>query len=404
MRRMVEGARAETRSAAHGTKRAAAFAPSGSLRSPPPPHRGGGAQLHPRNQVLCTPQTGAGAHGASPGMANRLWSARITRRNDGRARRRDLADVTVRTADSDPMPEANPSARNLVPLDVLGKLGRRSDRRGVLQLAAHIACIGATGCLVWFARPSWFLLIPAMALHGVTIVTLFAPMHECVHRTAFASRRANDAVGWIAGILSFYNATYYRHFHAWHHRYTQDPERDPELIFPKAKNRREYLTELSGLTFWWRRILDYPRLALGLARDLPFVPATARHAIALSMSAQLAIYLAAAAAIGFGYDGVLIYWFIPVVLAQPFLRALLVAEHTACSQDQNGLSNTRTTAASFPIRLLMWNMPFHAEHHLYPAVPFHHLPALHGQVRDRLRYLAPGYRAANRDIVGSLRS
>ena len=110
------------------------------------------------------------------------------------------------------------------------------------------------------------------------------------------------------------------------------------------------------------------------------------------------------AAIGFGYNGVLIYWFIPVVLAQPFLRALLVAEHTGCSQDQNGLSNTRTTAASFPIRLLMWNMPFHAEHHLYPAVPFHHLPALHGQVRDRLLYLAPGYRAANRDIVGSLRS
>ena len=54
------------------------------------------------------------------------------------------------------MPEANPSARNLVPLDVLAKLGRRSDRRGALQLAAHIACIGATGCLVWFARPSGF--------------------------------------------------------------------------------------------------------------------------------------------------------------------------------------------------------------------------------------------------------
>ena len=274
--------------------------------------------------------------------------------------------------------------------------------QGALRTVGHFALMGATGTLIWLAQPHYFWMVPAMLLHGVTIVTLFAPMHECVHRTAFASRRANDAVGWIAGVLSFYNATYYRHFHAWHHRYTQDPERDPELIFPKAKNRREYLTELSGLTFWWRRILDYPRLALGLAHDLPFVPATARHAIALSMSAQLAIYLAAAAAIRFGYSGVLIYWFLPVVLAQPFLRALLVAEHTGCSQDQNGLTNTRTTAASFPIRLLMWNMPFHAEHHLYPVVPFHHLPALHEQVRDRLRHLAPGYRAANRDIIQSL--
>jgi fatty acid desaturase len=315
-----------------------------------------------------------------------------------------MADIAVTLRESEVMPEANPSARNLVPLSVLAALGRRSDRHGTLRLAAHIACIAATGCLVWLARPSWVPLVPAMALHGVTIVTLFAPMHECVHRTAFASRWANDAVGWIAGVLGFYNATYYRHFHAWHHRYTQDPERDPELIFPKAKNLREYVIELSGFTFWWRRILDYPRLALGLAHDLPFIPASARHAIALSMSAQLTVYLAALVAIGFGYGGVLIYWFIPALLAQPFLRALLVAEHTGCSQDQNGLTNTRTTAASFPIRLLMWNMPFHAEHHLYPAVPFHQLPALHAHVRDRLQHRAPGYLAANREIVQSLRS
>ena len=46
-------------------------------------------------------------------------------------------------------------------------------------------------------------------------------------------RLANDLVGWIAGVLSFYNSTFYRHFHAWHHRYTQ--ERDPELMNPKAR-------------------------------------------------------------------------------------------------------------------------------------------------------------------------
>jgi hypothetical protein len=55
---------------------------------------------------------------------------------------------------------------------------------------------------------------------------------QCVHQTAFASGATNDLVGWIAGALSFYNATFYRHFHAWHHRYTQDPGRDPELISP----------------------------------------------------------------------------------------------------------------------------------------------------------------------------
>ena len=79
--------------------------------------------------------------------------------------------------------------------------------------------------------------------------------------------------------------------------------------------------------------------------------------------------------------------------------SLLIVEHTGCSFDRNGLTNTRTTLAGAPIRLLMWNMPFHAEHHLYPSVPFHQLPALHRQVRDQLHHLAPSYVAANREVM-----
>jgi fatty acid desaturase len=124
----------------------------------------------------------------------------------------------------------------------LQRISQRSDLRGAMQLGAHTACIAATTLLVWVALPFWYLLVPAMVVHGVTIVTLFAPMHECVHRTAFASRTANVIIGWIAGVLSFYNSTYYRHYHSWHHRYTQDPTRDPELMFPKARNYVEYIT------------------------------------------------------------------------------------------------------------------------------------------------------------------
>ena len=262
--------------------------------------------------------------------------------------------------------------------------------------------MSATALLVWLCFPYWYLLIPAMTLHGVTIVTMFGPMHECVHRTAFASRTANDVVGWIAGVLSFYNATFYRYFHAWHHRYTQDPARDPELIYPKAASRRQYLKEITGLNFWVRRALDYPVLALGRARGLPFVPESVRRSVALSMSAQLLIYAAGFVSIVLGSHALLYYWFLPAVLAQPFLRSLLIVEHTGCSLDRNGLTNTRTTLTGLPIRLLMWNMPYHAEHHLYPAVPFHQLPRLHREIRDRLTCIAPSYRAANRAVLQSL--
>jgi fatty acid desaturase len=213
---------------------------------------------------------------------------------------------------------------------------------------------------------------------------------------------ANEAVGWIAGVLSFYNSTFYRHYHAWHHRYTQDPERDPELIYPKARTRWEYIKEISGVMFWFRRAIDYPSIAFGRFDNLPFIPASARRSVSISMSVQLLIYLAGAISIALGYPAVLYYWFLPVVLAQPFLRALLIVEHTGCSQDGNGLTNTRTTLAGFPIRLIMWNMAFHAEHHLYPVVPFHQLPALHTKVRDSLVHLEPGYVASNRAVIRAL--
>jgi fatty acid desaturase len=230
---------------------------------------------------------------------------------------------------------------------------------------------------------------------------MFAPMHECVHRTAFASPAANAVVGWIAGVIGFYNSTFYRYYHAWHHRYTQDPARDPELMFPRATSRAAYLKEISAVQFWYRRAIDYPLIALGRTEALPFVPAAARRSVAISMSFQLAIYLAAAASIALGYTAALYFWLLPSLLAMPLLRAYLITEHTGCSQDQNGLSNTRTTLTWLPIRLIMWNMPYHAEHHLFPAVPFHQLPALHAQIGDRFTHVAPGYIATNRAILRS---
>ena len=298
--------------------------------------------------------------------------------------------------------ETTPSARGLIGAAELRVLARPSNLRGAGQLAAHLGCMSATGLLVWLALPYWFVLIPAMLLHGITLVTMFAPMHECAHRTAFASRTANIAVGWITGVLSFYNVTYYRYFHGWHHRYTQDPARDPELMFPRASGRTTYLLEIAGVTFWYRRLLDYPALAIGRTGNLPFAPASARRGIAISMSLQLAIYAAAAGSVAMGCTAALYFWLLPVLLAMPLLRAYLIAEHTGCSHDGDGLANTRTTLALFPIRLLMWNMPFHAEHHLFPSIPFHQLPAVHLKLRDRLKHVATGYIATNRLIFRSL--
>ena len=124
---------------------------------------------------------------------------------------------------------------------------------------------------------------------------------------------------------------------------------------------------------------------------------------AVRYEAQLAAYGAAIAiSLATRSTFFLYYWLLPAILAQPLLRLLLIVEHTGCSQDPNGLTNTRTTLTAWPVRLFMWNMPYHAEHHLYPSIPFHQLPAAHMKLRERLVHLAPSYVAANRTVVHSL--
>jgi fatty acid desaturase len=54
-------------------------------------------------------------------------------------------------------------------------------------------------------------------------------------------------------------------------------------------------------------------------------------------------------------------------------------------------------------RLLMWNMPCHAEHHLYPFIPFRRLADAHARLRGRLAFVQPGYAAWHRDHLRMMR-
>ena len=295
------------------------------------------------------------------------------------------------------------AGRQVLDIAAVRGLSARSNLRGALRACGHFGYLGLTGYGVWLTADNGWLRIPLMLLLGVGIVTMFAAMHECVHRTAFQSRRLNDLVGWIAGALCLYNFNYYRRYHTWHHRYTQDPQRDPELSTPKPTSLGGYIYHLSGVEFWLSKPRELASLALGRGAKYPYIAEGSVKEVTISAALQVALYAALLlGSILFRTDVALIYWFLPAVLAQPVLRALLIVEHTGCSADLNGLTNTRTTLASWPIRFLMWNMPFHAEHHLYPSIPFFRLPAAHQDIKSRLEHLSPSYPAANLEVVRSL--
>jgi hypothetical protein len=116
----------------------------------------------------------------------------------------------------------------------------------------------------------------------------------------------------------------------------------------------------------------------------------------------LAFYAALiAGSILLGTDVVLWVWFIPLLVGLPFLRLYLLCEHTLCPNSDDGFANTRTTLSNPVVRFLMWNLPYHAEHHLFPNIAFHHLPEAHRHLRPHLKYVAKGYIQVQGEIVRS---
>jgi fatty acid desaturase len=285
------------------------------------------------------------------------------------------------------------TAHELSRADVRG-LTARSDRPALLRAVWHFGMLAVTGALIWSFRTTVWV-VPLMVVHGYMLAFVFCALHETAHRTAFRTRGLNVVVGHLAGVLTFWPYGNYRVYHWDHHRFTQDQERDPELYFAKPRTLSAYLFVLTGIPNAIRRIGDILLLTLGRA-DKPWMAPTERRSLIIEARAYAAVYVAvAAASIVAGSPVALVVWFVPWIVGQTFLRPYLLAEHTGCAFTRDSLENTRTTLTRFVVRLFAWNMPYHAEHHAYPAVPFHALPRLHDRIQGKIENVEPGYVTAS---------
>lgn len=271
----------------------------------------------------------------------------------------------------------------------LRALSGRSNAEGALRTGIHVALLAGTGWLVAIA--GLWTLPPAMIAFGLVQVALFAPAHEATRQTAFASRRANQIVGWLAACPSLLNLQFYTAYHFAHQRHTQVPGQDPELDMESPHDLARYVRRILGVPYWRLRLLVVADAWRGDMSRYPYVSKEAAPGIIRGVRAMSATMVGGSivAALLFGRAAPLEFWILPQLLCQPFLRAYVLAEHTGCTMDHNGLTNTRTTLTDATVRLLMWNMPYHAEHHLYPSIPFHRLADAHAMLRDKLGFLEP---------------
>jgi fatty acid desaturase len=313
-------------------------------------------------------------------------------------------DKTKDAAHAAPREEVAYGAELVVPRATLKKLAKRSDATALGYLAGHFALLGATGCGVFLASGSAWL-VPAVLAHGAVMAFLFAPMHELSHGTAFRSRWLNEAAFRLVSFIYVSPPVFFRYFHAAHHTYTQIRGKDPDIVLPAPASWGDYAYYISAIPLWRRNAAWFVNHARGRisARDAWYVPADEHVRVFREARVLLALYACVAAvSVAAGSAAVLLYWVLPRLVGEPFMRWMRVTEHVGCDYTPDLRRNTRSTMAPAPLRALFWNMSYHAEHHLCPAVPFHALPQLHRIASDRLHPVGASLVGVHRQVLGDV--
>ncbi|MCC8969954.1 fatty acid desaturase [Bradyrhizobium brasilense] len=302
--------------------------------------------------------------------------------------------------------DAGPRLKPLSPL-TLRDLSTKSNLAGMVRAASHYGMIVIVGALISLVSSRYGLpwALPLIAVQGYFVAFLFMVVHETAHKTAFRSPVLNLVVGNLSAFMIGLPYQYYCLFHWDHHRYTQDPEKDPELIVgPKPASDTQLAIAYSGLLQVLVRIRLMFWHALTGKVVVPWIPEHKRASIVLEARLYLAGYLLLLAASFALHSAILLWvWIVPLLAGQLILRPYLYAEHTGCERTRSAFENTRTTMTGRIMKWFAWNMPYHVEHHAYPTVPFHALPKLNVIVDGHIVYRGSSYRAVTRETWGWFR-
>ncbi len=303
----------------------------------------------------------------------------------------------------------------------LAQLMQRSDVRGWVQTLLHLGLFFCTGALAYLAflnisAANWYWSIPLLVLtlflHGTMgpFMGLIA-IHELQHRTVFKTRRLNEFFEKVYAFISWSDYIWYQKSHTLHHQATCHARYDGEVLQPVKFSLKRWRVWLSLLA--WDPQTTWARLKLwwGFARGevyggwynhvLPEEDKDLRRAhrnwARFLLTGQLTL------AVIFVATG---NWFLIILFTigtqySSWLGFLCgVTQHYGMASDAPDFRyNTRTFTCSWLPAFYYWNMQYHLEHHMYPAVPFYNLPKLRAELEWDLPVAPHGLRATWREML-----
>ena len=278
----------------------------------------------------------------------------------------------------------------------------RSDRPGLLFLGQWGLALLATGCLVYLSMDTLWLW-PAMLVHGVVLtVPAYALGHETVHGTAFRSRWINTAMAWLTGLIYMEEPLHRLYTHTNHHTCTWHAGKDSQMPFDTPLAFGGWLMEVSGLALLHFHLMTLLRLAAGRYSPVMrmVVPESEFAKLTRNAWVFVAVYTGIGVDVASGAHEWLYFLVLPRLLGGPAMLLLGLMQHVEMAENSPSiLESTRSFRTNRILAFLYMNMNHHIEHHLYPQVPFHALPALHEALEDQLPEPDPGFIRTSREVV-----
>jgi len=293
-----------------------------------------------------------------------------------------------------------------IPRQRLKELMLRRDGPAIRDTLIWFAALGFTGGLgAWFWGSWWA--VPFFAAYGFLYGSASdSRWHECQHGTAFRSGWLNDAVYQLACFMVLREPTVWRWSHARHHTDTLIVGRDPEIAAQRPPNIRALLLNLMALqsgTIALGKLLLHTTGRL-TADEATYIPESERGKVYVVARIWVLVHAAVIAACVYG--GTLLPAMLiglPSFYGGGLYLVFGLTQHAGLAEDVlDHRLNCRTVYMNPLFRFLYWNMNYHVEHHMFPMVPYHALPALHAELKGDMPKPYGGLRQVYREIIPAL--
>lgn len=302
---------------------------------------------------------------------------------------RGFGDDTDITHNGTPRAEDGDWWKPDIPRKELKALMRRENLRPLGNYLLWLALLIGSGILAYVSLGySLWWSVPAFLVYGTIYSSCDPRSHDLGHGATFASRWLNEVFCRLCLFMTLKEPVDWRWRHARHHTDTIHVGYDPEIVVTRPADLVRIFADFFFLFSAKGELKGIFTHALGRVTGDPQYYVPKSEWPRMIWSARLyaaAILLVVGSCIYFGTIVPLLFIWGPRFYANWMNFFAFLTQHAGLAEDSHDHRlNTRTFRMNPAFEFLYANLNFHIEHHIYPLIPYHALPALHRRIKDQL--------------------